>query len=85
MVSYPFLVGDVPLSPSYDIYISQHVRLARVCSNVLDFRETIYVLLTIITPSFSLSQIRKKYLLNGILATRSAFVNISQHVEILYG
>ena len=39
IVNYPFLDGDVPLSPSYGVYISQLVRLARVCNNVLDFRE----------------------------------------------
>ena len=37
IVNYPFLDGDVPLSPSYGVYISQLVRFARVCNNVLDF------------------------------------------------
>ena len=39
IVNYPFLDGDVPLSPSYGVYISQLVRFARVCNNVLDFNE----------------------------------------------
>ena len=31
---FQFLDGDVPRSPSYDVYISQLIRFARVCSNV---------------------------------------------------
>ena len=37
IVNFPFFDGDVPRSPSYDEYISQHIRFARVCSNVDDF------------------------------------------------
>ena len=37
IVNFPFLDGDVPCSPSYDVYISQLIRFARVCSNVDDF------------------------------------------------
>ena len=36
-VSFPFLDGDIPRSPSYGVYISQLIRFARVCSNVDDF------------------------------------------------
>ena len=39
IVNFPFLDGDVPLAPSYGVYISQLVRFARVCSNVADFNE----------------------------------------------
>ena len=39
IVNYPFLDGDVPLAPSYGVYISQLVRFARVCNNVSDFNE----------------------------------------------
>ena len=34
---FPFQDGDVPRPPSYGVYISQLIRLARVCSNVEDF------------------------------------------------
>ena len=37
IVNFPFLDGDVPRSPSYGVYISQRIRFARVCSNVVDF------------------------------------------------
>ena len=37
IVNFPFLDGDVPCSPSYDVFISQLIRFARVCSNVDDF------------------------------------------------
>ena len=31
---FPFLDGDVPLAPSYGVYISQLVRFVRICSDV---------------------------------------------------
>ena len=37
IVIFPFLDGDVPLSPSKGVYISQLIRFARVCSKVDDF------------------------------------------------
>ena len=37
IVNFPFLDGDVPCSTSYDVYISQLIRFARVCSHVVDF------------------------------------------------
>ena len=36
-VNFPFLDRDVHRSPSYDVYILQLIRFARVCSNVDDF------------------------------------------------
>ena len=37
IVNFPFLDGDVPLSASYGVYISQLIRFARVSSHVDDF------------------------------------------------
>ena len=37
IVNFLFLDGDVPLRPSYGVYISQLIRFARVCSHVDDF------------------------------------------------
>ena len=37
IVNFPFLIGDVPRSPSYGVYISQLIRFARVFPNVDDF------------------------------------------------
>ena len=40
IVNFPFLGGDIPLAPSYGIYISQLVRFCRICNNkVSDFNE----------------------------------------------
>ena len=39
LVNFPFLDGDVPRSLSYDVYISQLIRFARVFSNVDDFNK----------------------------------------------
>ena len=44
LVNFPFLDGDVPRSPSYDVYISQIIRFAKMCSNVDDFNNRILFL-----------------------------------------
>ena len=36
-MNFPFLAGDVTLSTSYGVYISQPIRFARVSSHVDDF------------------------------------------------
>ena len=37
IVNFAFIVGDVPRSPSFEVYISQLIRFARVCANISDF------------------------------------------------
>ena len=37
IVGFPLLDGDVPRSPSYDVYVSQLIRFAGVCSGVGGF------------------------------------------------
>ena len=37
IVNFPFLVGDVPRTTSYCVYISQLIRFARVSSHLADF------------------------------------------------
>ena len=37
IVNFPWLDGDVPRLPSYGIYISQLIRYARACTDILDF------------------------------------------------
>ena len=41
MVNFPFLDGDVPRSPSYGVYISQLIRFARVCRDVVVFLKVV--------------------------------------------
>ena len=36
-INFPFREGDVPRSPSYDVYISQLIRFSILCSNVSNF------------------------------------------------
>ena len=45
IVNFPGLNGDVPILPSYGIYISQLVRFARCCTSVYDFNSKISKLL----------------------------------------
>ena len=37
IVNFPFLNGDVPQRPSYGVYISQIIPIARASSHVNDF------------------------------------------------
>ena len=37
IINFSFLDGDVPRSPSYGVYISQHIRFAKSCSHVDDY------------------------------------------------
>ena len=37
IVNFPYLNGDGPHSTSYGVYVSQHIRSARVSSHVTDF------------------------------------------------
>ena len=37
IVNFPFLASDVPRTTSYGVYISQHIRFARVSCHLTDF------------------------------------------------
>ena len=37
IINSPFREGDVPRSPSHDVYISQLIRFSILCSNVSNF------------------------------------------------
>jgi hypothetical protein len=37
IVNFPFLCSNIPLSPAYDVYISQLIRNARACFAYEDF------------------------------------------------
>ena len=54
LVNFPFLDGDVPRSSSYSVYISQLIRFAIVCSNML-------VTLTIETSFLTLKLLKQSY------------------------
>ena len=61
-VNFPWLSGDGPRHPSYDIYISQLVRLARCCTNVLDFHSTILQITSkLLTQGYIYHKLRKTF------------------------
>ena len=37
IVNFPFMSSNIPSGPSYGVYISQLIRIARICSNYEDF------------------------------------------------
>ena len=62
IVNFSFLDGDVPGSPSYDVYISQLFRFARVCSNVDDFNNrNLFLTAKLLKQGYRYHKIRKAF------------------------
>ena len=62
IVNFPFLHGDVPLSPSYGGYISQLIRFARVCSYVDDFNNrNLFLTAKLLKQGYRYHKIRKAF------------------------
>ena len=61
-VNFPFLDGDVPLPPSYGVYISQLIRFARVCSNVDVFNNrNLFLNAKLLKQGYRYHKIRKAF------------------------
>ena len=62
IVDFPLLVGDVPRSPFYGVYISQLIRFARVCSNVDDFNNiNLFLTAKLLKQGYGYHKIRKAF------------------------
>ena len=62
IVNSPFLDGDVPRSPSYGVYISQLIRFARVCSNLVDFNNrNLFLTAKLLKQGYRYHKIRKAF------------------------
>ena len=60
IVFFPFLDGDVPRPPSYDVHISQLILFARVCSNVDDFNNrNLFLTAKLLKQGYRCHKIRK--------------------------
>ena len=44
IVNFPHLSSNIPSKPAYGVYISQLVRIGRICSNFVQFKLTHYTL-----------------------------------------
>ena len=61
-VNFPFFGEDVPRSPFYGVYISQHIRFARVCSNVDDFNNSnLFLTAKLLKQCYRYHKIRKAF------------------------
>ena len=61
-MDFPFVDGDVPRSTSYDVYISQRIRFARVSSHVDDFNTRNKVLTAkLLRQGYRYHKIRKAF------------------------
>ena len=62
IVNFPFLDGNVPCSPSYDVYVSQLIRFASVCSNVDDFNKmNLFLTAKLLKQGYRYHKIRKSF------------------------
>ena len=62
IVNFPFLDGDVPLSPSFGVYISQLIHFASVCSNVDDFNNrNLFLIAKLLKQGYRYHKIRKAF------------------------
>ena len=62
IVNFQFLLGDVPHSFSYGVYISQLIRFARVCSNVDDFNiRNLFFTAKLLKQGYRYHKIRKAF------------------------
>ena len=60
LVDFPFLDGDVPCRPSYRVYISQLIRIARVRSHVDDFNTlNLYLTANFLKQGYRYHKLRK--------------------------
>ena len=62
IVNFPWLSGEVPRLPSYGIYISQLVRLARCCTSVFDFHsKNLQITSKLLTEGYKYHKLRKTF------------------------
>ena len=60
IVNFPWLSGDVPRLPLYGINISQLVRFARCCTNVLDFHsKNLQITSNLLTQGYRYHKLQK--------------------------
>ena len=77
ITNFPFLDGDVPLAPSYGVYISQLVRFARVCSTLDYFNER--------NLTITSKLLQQGYRFHKLLTTFKKFCRRYEHLISKYG
>ena len=65
IVNFPYLSSNIPSKPAYGVYISQHVRIGRICDNFEQFNDIIIVICAIFLKGFPKSIL--KYSVNIIM------------------
>ena len=62
IVNYPHLDGDVPRATSYGVYISQLIRFARACNDVIDFNDRNQVITSkLLQQGFRYHKLRRSF------------------------
>ena len=77
IVNCPFLGGDISRTPSYRVYISQLIRVARVASHVADFNSRNKNLTAkLLTQGCRYHKLRKTFFQNSIDASTTWYKNL---------
>ena len=77
IVNFSFLDGDVPRSTSYDVYICQLIRFARVSSHVDDINTRNKVLtVKLLKQGYRYQKLRFQNFIGGIFDIVSKYKNI---------
>ena len=75
-VNFPYLVGHVPRSTSYGVYISQLIRFTSVSSHVTDLNARNKILTAkLLQQGYRHHKLRKTFFLNFIADTMNWFLN----------
>ena len=62
IVNFPWLSGDVPRLPSYDVIISQLFKLARCCTSASDFHSKhLQITFKLLTQGYRYHKLRKTF------------------------
>ena len=76
-VNFPFIDGGVPRTISYDVYITQLIRFARVSSHLTDFSARNKSLTAkLLQQRYRHQTLRKVFILNFIVDTLNWVLNI---------
>ena len=43
IVNFPHMTGNIPSKPAYGVYISQLVRIGRICNSFVEFKDRHYI------------------------------------------
>ena len=63
IVNFPTLTGNIPIKSSYEVFVCELVRYARVCTYYADFKERVHILVKkLLKQYYTLKGLKKTWL-----------------------